>query len=542
MTPLKNRFFEDLAQPIVFVLFFATKEQSMSFIRRIFGTKDKTEALVVKADSMTQANNQGTRGAGVVDAWKYQQVLSMIDSLIHPSVVGNNFIELFKTIPEVFWPIDFIAKRISEAHFDLKRVKDDSIVWCDRLGANAILQQPNPIMTWREIVYQHFVYKLATGNAFFRAAMPETITADAVKFQWCSNYWSLPAHLVQVKPVEYSYGVPMFGIASIEELIKGYTLDLGAYSGLTIPYYQIWHDRDGIPELIRGNGYLKADSRLLAVKKPIANLIAVYEARNVIFLKRGALGFVVAQKVDETGTVALEPKEKDELREQINSKYGVGEGQSPWAVTDIPVNFIRTNLSIQELQPFEETLEDAIKIASVFGIPSVLVPRKDQSTYDNQDAAEKSVYTSVIIPAAKRFCEALTTFLGLEQKGLYLDCDFSDVACLQIGLKESEEVKKLVNERCLSQFNNGLISINDWRSQIHEDALEGEIFDKTKFEMTPEEIAIVDSVIKAQTSPIQINTGQPANGKPGDNQDNDDNQFNNKPKPSKGERNERTDD
>ena len=153
----------------------------------------------------------------------------------------------------------------------------------------------------------------------------------------------------------------------------------------------------------------------------------------MIFLKRGALGFVVAEKKDETGTVALESNEKDELREQINSKYGVGEGQSPWAVTDIPVNFIRTNLSIQELQPFDETLEDAIKIASVFGIPSVLVPRKDQSTFSNQDTAEKSVYTSVIIPAAKRFCEALTIFLGLDQKGLYLDCDFSDVACLQVG-------------------------------------------------------------------------------------------------------------
>ena len=395
----------------------------------------------------------------------------------------------------------------------------------------------------REIVYQHFVYKLATGNAFFRAAMPENITADAIKFQWCSNYWSLPAHLVQVKPVEYSYGVPMFGIASIDELIKGYTLNLGAYSGLTIPYYQVWHDRDGVPELIRGNGYLKADSRLLAVKKPIANLIAVYEARNVIYLKRGALGFIVAQKQDETGTVALEPDEKDELREQVNSKYGVGEGQSPWALTDIPVNFVRTNLTIGELQPFDETLEDAIKIASVFGIPSVLVPRKDQSTFSNQNTAEKSVYTSVIIPAAKRFCEALTTFLGLEQKGLYLDCDFSDVACLQIGLKESEEVKKLVNERCLSQFNNGLISINDWRSQIHEDAHEGDIFDKVKFEMTPEEIAKVDSVIKAQTSPIQINTGQPgANSKPGEDKDpkQDNTQFNNKP--SKGDSNERTDD
>ena len=282
---------------------------------------------------------------------------------------------------------------------------------------------------------------------------------------------------------------------------------------------------------------MKAPSRLLSVKKAIANLIAVYEARNVIYIKRGALGFIVAQKADQTGTIALEPGEKRELRKEVDNNYGVGSGQSPFAITDVPINFIRTNLSIAELQPFEETLEDAVKIAGVFGIPSVLVPRKDQSTFSNQDAAEKSVYTSVIIPAAKRFCEALTTFLGLEKKGLYLDCDFSDVACLQVGLKEGEEVKKLVNERCLSQFNNGLISINDWRAQIHESALDGYIFNKVKFEMTPEEIAIVDRVIKSQAAPIQINTGRPADNQqnsqqsgqqPDDN--NESNQPNNQPK------------
>lgn len=522
----------------------------MNFLRNIFGSKEKAEALITKADATPPADSKSLAISDTPDiseAWRYRQILANIDMLVRPTVVGNNFIELFKTIPEVFWPIDFIAKRISEAHFDLKRAKDDSIVWCNRLGADTILKQPNPIMTWREIVYQHFVYKFTTGNAFFRAAMPENITADATKFQWCTNYWSLPAHLVNVKPMDYSYGVPMFGIAKIDELIKGYTLDLGPNSGLTIPYWQIWHDRDGIPELLRGVGYLKATSRLLSVKKPIANLIAVYEARNVIYIKRGALGFIVAQKEDTTGTVALEPDEKKELQNQITNNYGVGEGQSPWAVTDIPVNFIRTNLSISELQPFDETLEDAIKIASIYGIPAVLVPRKDQSTFSNQDTAEKSVYTSVIIPAAKRFCEALTIFLGLEQKGLYLDCDFSDVACLQIGYKENEEVKKLVNERCLIQFNNGLISINDWRAQIHEDALEGEIFDKVKFEMTPEEIAKVDSVIKAQTSSIQINTLQSGGNKHGEDkpgEDKDPKQDNNlkNNKPSKGESNERTDD
>lgn len=506
----------------------------MNIFQRIFSTKENTEALTVQSEVLPQKDSQSGHGTFVVDAWRYQQILSALDGLIQPSVVSNNFLEMFRTIPEVFWPINYIAKRISEAHFDLKRTKDDSIVWCNRRGADTILTQPNPLMTWREVVYQHFVYKLTTGNAFFRASMPETITPDAVKFRWCSHYWSLPAHLVEVKPMENSYGIPIFGIASIDELIKGYTLNIGAYSSLTIPYCQIWHDRDGLPELIKGNGYLKAMSRLVSLKKPIANLLAVYEARNVIYLKRGALGFVVAQKEDPTGTVALEPREKEELREQVNNKYGVGEGQSPWGVTDIPVSFVRTNLSIQELQPFEETLEDAIKIAGAYDIPAVLVPRKDQSTFSNQDAAEKSVYTSTIIPAAKRFCEALTTFLGLDREGLYIDCDFSDVACLQVGFKEKEEVNKLVNERCLLQFNNGLISINDWRSAIHMDALEGEIYDKVKFEMTPEEISKVDSVIKSQTSPIQINTGQSGSRKPNTNQ------LNNNP--SKGEENERTDD
>lgn len=508
----------------------------MGFLQRIFSPKEQPTELVLKEDNTPQTADNNSQADRIDNALRLRQIMSEFDGFVQPFVAGNNFMVLFQNVPEVFWPINYIAKRISEAHFDIKRTKDDSLVWCSRQGADRILKQPNPVMTWREIVYSHFVYKLVTGNAFFRAAMPETVTADAIKFQWCSNYWSLPAQLVTVEPMQYTWGVPVFGIASMEELIKDYKMSVGLNSNLIIPYWQIWHDRDGIPQMTNSSDFLKAKSRMAALKKPISNLIAVYEARNVIYHKRGALGFIVARKEDPTGTVALQPNEKKEIEDQVNSRHGIGEGQSPWGITDVPIDFVRTNLSIDELKPFDETLEDAIKIAGVYDIPAVLVPRKDQSTFSNQDTAEKSVYTSVIIPSTKRFCEALTTFLGLDQKGLYLDCDFSDVACLQVGLKEGEEVKKLVNERCRTQFNDGLISINDWRAQIHEDALEGDIYDKVKFEMTPEEIARIDSVIKAQSAPIQVNMGT---GKPG-NQSND-NQFNNN-KPSKGERNEGTDD
>ena len=144
-------------------------------------------------------------------------------------------------------------------------------------------------------------------------------------------------------------------------------------------------------------------------------------------------------------------------------------------------------------------MTDAIQIAGAYGIPSVLVPRKDQSTFSNQATAEKAVYTSTIIPMAKKFCKQLTAFLGLEEGGYYLDCDFSDVDCLQQGLKEAEEVKTLINTRCKEQFLSGLISINDWRAQIKESRFEDILYDKTLFEMSDEERESVKKVISLNT-------------------------------------------
>ena len=104
------------------------------------------------------------------------------------------------------------------------------------------------------------------------------------------------------------------------------------------------------------------------------------------------------KKKDETGTVAMTEDEKRNLREEFNENYGLDNSRFPYGLSDVPMDFIRTNLSIQELQPFEETLNDAIIIAGVFGVPPELVPRKDHSTFNNQKSAEKGVYTSKIIP------------------------------------------------------------------------------------------------------------------------------------------------
>ena len=417
-----------------------------------------------------------------------------------PYFCGENFLQLFESVPEVFFPINYIASRIAGATFEVKRVKDDSIVYY-RKEFNKFLDQPNCLMKFRELVYLHFVYKLATGNAFMRAAMGDGVNPER-RWRWCDNFWEMPADHMRVVPNRDMS--QMFGVASKEELIKAYRIEYGMMAYSDIDPAEIWHDRDGRPSFYADSQFMMSKSRLASQQKAISNLIAVYQARNLIYVKQGGLGFIVSRKQDTTGTIALTEKEKEQIRSQHDSRYGITGDRLPYGISDVPIDFVRTNLSISELQPFDETLQDAITIAGAYGIPSVLVPRKDQSTFSNQATAEKTVYASVVIPMAKDFCRSFGNFIGLDKSGLYLDVDFSDVDCMQDGLKTEEEVKKMVNERCRQQFLDGLITLNDWRGQIGEANIEEKVnplFSKLKFDMTDEELEIVNRIILNQQTP-----------------------------------------
>ena len=469
----------------------------MGFLRRFFGIGD--DLPVLKGVTIEGGREAEAGGGDVISMPDGRQIVrwspEYVEELVRPKVAGRNYMTLFASVPEVFFPIDYLASRIAGATFRFRRFKDDSVVWNNKT-LNRITDKPNCFSAWYEFVYSHFVYRLATGNSYVRAAMAESFR-DAEKWRYCSNFWVLPAEKMDIvgKPGR----VPLFGIAEKDELMNGYRLSYDSYASFDIPEWQVWHDRDLIPSYFAGAWYLKGMSRLDSLLKPIGNLLAVYEARNVIYVKRGGLGFLVGQKRDATGTDALTPKEREDLLKQHFDTYGFGEGQVPYGISNVPLSFVRTNLSIAELQPFDETLQDAITIAGAYGIPAVLVPRKDQSTFSNQSTAEKTVYASRVIPMAKKFCQDFSTFLGLTEAGYYMDCEFDDVLCLQEGLKEQEEVKTLRSDRCRILFDNGIITLNDWRSQIGESSVDDPLFDKLKFQMTDGELDRVNKVINKNT-------------------------------------------
>lgn len=406
-----------------------------------------------------------------------------------PTVADSNGITLFNTIPEVFFPIQFVAARVAAANFVLKKDKDDSVVFRNKYF-NDMISRPNCLYDFRQLVYLHMMYKLATGNSYIKAAVPEVFTnSETPKYKNCRNYWVLPCNKVSI---ELNFNATIYGNENIEDIIRCYKVGMDKGQMEVLPNL-VLHDKDN-SDIVPSN-ILKATSRLASHAKNIDNLVAVYEARNLIYTKQGGLGWIVSAKSDDAGTGVLTDVEKKAIRESYENTYGLGKNQMPFGISDVPIGFVRTNLSIQDLQPFDETLADAVQIAGAYSVPAVLVPRKDQSTFSNQSTAEKSVYDSIIIPLAKKFCESLTSFLGYDQDGLYIDVDFSHVDCLQDGMGEKEDVNTKRSDRAINEFKHGLITLNDVRARIGESKVELDLFDKIIFEMTPDEREEVKNVL-----------------------------------------------
>ena len=470
----------------------------MNWFQHLFSKKSAENVVEVTEKSPQASTSPVDRGALLLAALDERKL-----------ECNMSYMDMYRCIPEVFFPIEYIASRIAGGNFILKKEKDDSVVWRNKT-VNDFLNHPNCAFSWKEFVHDHFVWKLATGTSFIRA-----VTAIDVDYRSVLAYWVLPSDRVQVRAPRQL--IPLYDVSEITDLIASIDI-MGAFGRqVEITPKQVMIDRDGIAPLLGdyNYNYMKAHSRLDSLRKNIANLLSVYDARNVIFTKRGGIGYIVSKKMDATGTDALTEAEKKQLVEQNAERYGIGKGQLPYGISDVPIDFVRTNLSITELQPFDETLADAINIAGAYGIPAVLVPRKDQSTFSNQATAEKTVYASVVIPMAKEFCKAFGSFIGLDRSGFYLDVDFSGVDCLQDGMKTEEEVKKLVNDRCRQQFLDGLITLNDWRGQIGEAQIEEKInplFSKLKFDMTDEDLETINRIINQQTP---NNNGNREDEKPG---------------------------
>lgn len=431
--------------------------------------------------------NRSEDGSYLLSANSLSELMSFADDLVDGAYSDYNLIQLFHSLGEVFAPIDEIARRIASAIPQLRKIDTDEVVY-DNDPMNKILERPNPLQNFQQLIYEWVVYELVTGKNMLYANVPDTLSFN---YKNISALWNLPAYAVEMVT---NANIKLFSATEISDIIKGYRVQDGMSSNVTISPEKVLLSKQ--IDLDFSNRKLQGKSPLLAARKAIKNLLVVYAARHTIYVKRGALGFLVSKKSDESGRQALTKPEKDQLTKDWQDGHGVtGKGKSPIAITNLPVEYIRIAMSIQELQPFEETEQDAALIYAVLGVPRELMPKTKENTYANKVTAGRDLYNNICIAKAESMYQSISNFFRLRESGFYLFPSFNHIEVLQENKKEKADTDWRNNETYRMRFLHGIISLNQWRTAIGEEEVKGGLYDKLLLEMTPEELAAVKEVI-----------------------------------------------
>ena len=181
-------------------------------------------------------------------------------------------------------------------------------------------------------------------------------------------------------------------------------------------------------------------SPLFKAYRSINNLLATYSARYNVYVNNGAAGYLAKKSTPGAGNLeeSINPVDRAMILKDINERNGLTGKRNMWGISSVPIEFINTLVSIQSLMPFEETLEDSIKIAGTYQLPSGLAVRKDMSTYNNQDADEKKVWENTLISLVDMVAGSFTKNFTLDKAGYQIKPDYSSVSCLELNKKEVE--------------------------------------------------------------------------------------------------------
>ena len=337
-----------------------------------------------------------------------------------------NAFTLANTVAELYFPIDYMADRASKLRYYITDKNGIEIPESSEL--NRFINKINPFYSFSDLMYQALFSYLSDGNIFQYVSVPQSYRNVSV-----NNITRLDIlQPSQIEMREYT-NVSELLASDLSDFIK----DARYYSGVSQRYDQLRTDRlrlYRIDATRRENSAILARSPLFKAFRNINNLLATYSARYNIYVNNGGAGYLV--KKSATGGIEASLTDRTDIVDQISNRHGLTGNRRLWGVSSIPLEWVNTLASIKDLMPYEETLENTIKIASIYQMPPELIPRKDQSTFDNKNTAERSVWENALMSLIDTMCNYFTRSLTLDVSGYKIKADYSSVSVLSANETE----------------------------------------------------------------------------------------------------------
>lgn len=323
--------------------------------------------------------------------------------------------------------------------------------WSNRM--RGLIAQPNPLQTWEQFRGQQIVYKKIFG---FCPVFP--LAPIGLDPSYCKSMWNLPPWLFTATGTG-----KMISVGTSEEIIKHYSITvLSEYIQLTSEQIFILEDGFIMDEM---DNYLLPQSKLVGLDMAVSNICAAMEADNVLLKKKGPLGFIshdaAATKDAVAGYIPMTGNEKTELQNSL-TQYGLSWDQFQYVISRQAVKWNSMSYNVKELGTKETVLAGEKAICHRLSFPYILYEQSDARYAANGENAESGLYTSNVIPNAKRDLNKYNKFFKAEENQCCITACYDDIPALQ-----EDEVNKNKAAYSLAQtldieWKSGIITKNQW--------------------------------------------------------------------------------
>ena len=349
--------------------------------------------------------------------------------------INDNEFELYRTTPQLSIVINKDAQMLSNGRFVVKNLKGEVQ---DNHEALKLLANPNPVQNQNSWLMDYQIQKNIYGNQFiyinraYNNAFPSTLV----------NLNS--AYVKVVKTGKYVKQ------NNIEDIIQRYEVK---ESNGTITQYEV---KDIIfSQIVNPNNPLMGLSPLHSLTMPISNIRGAYGFRNKIIVKSGALGILSSASKDASGGIPLNVTERQRIEQQHSNDYGIHDGQSSLIMTGSPLSWQSMSYPTKDLLLFEEVEADFKSIIDAYGHNADIYSNLNNAKFSNMNEALRQTYQNRVIPEAEQLCFNLSNKLGLTEKGLILELDYSHIEVMKNNEKQVVENFKMKADAISTLLNSG---------------------------------------------------------------------------------------
>ncbi len=354
-------------------------------------------------------------------------------------------------------------------------------------GAQAVnlrklLLKPNYYQSGRVFKAQNSVYKQIYGYCPVLVIKPVGFEQDYSKWK----LWNLPPWMIQVYDNDELFyeSTVIKQFKSIWLTYMGHSVQLNPDNVFFLKENQISTGTFMTNSSAENVSIHLPDSRLDPLQDNITNLIDSLNGRGSLTRDRGPQWLLTNDSTDtgDAGLFPINTDAKKELHEDFQ-QYGIMRGQRKAIITDAKLKLQTVGFDVAQLKLLEGEIQDAKFISDGLNYPPYLLGLID-AKFDNQQIAERNLYTNSIIPDCQSDDEQWSELFGLAEYGLHLDTDFSHIPALQENLAEKGKGRLAMNQAIMIEWLQNGITWNRWRELLGEDTVTG--MDKYYYELVAE--------------------------------------------------------